>query len=80
MPATSGGSHSFSAFASMLTAAVISKFVWQHTPSFVEVSRRVGSVLVAATGVAFSPRFAGTLLIATALSFVWGVCYHVARH
>lgn len=80
MPVKSGGSHSFSAFASMLVATVISKFVWNHTPSFVEVSKFVGELLVTVTGVEFSPQLSGQILIATALAFLWGVFYHVGRH
>jgi hypothetical protein len=80
MALTSGGSHSFSAFASMIVATVISKYVWNHTPSFVEVSNLVGDLLVAATGVELAPQTAGSLLIASGLAFVWGVLYHVTRH
>jgi len=80
MALTSGGSHSFSAFASMIVATVISKYVWNHTPSFVEVSNLTGDLLVAATGVELAPQTAGSLLIASGLAFVWGVLYHVTRH
>ncbi|WP_135851124.1 hypothetical protein [Halorussus salinus] len=80
MALTSGGSHSFSAFASMIVATVISKYVWNHTPSFVEVSNLAGDLLVATTGVELAPQTAGSLLIASGLAFVWGVLYHVTRH
>jgi hypothetical protein len=80
MALTSGGSHSFSAFASMLVATVISKYVWNQTPSFVEASTFVGDTFVLLTGVELAPRTAGSLLIASGLAFVWGVLYHVTRH
>lgn len=80
MALTSGGSHSFSAFASMVVATVISKYVWNQTPSFVEVSKLVGDAIVVVTGVQLAPKTAGSILIASSLAFVWGVLYHVTRH
>lgn len=80
MPVKSGGSHSFSAFASMLVAAVISNYVSEAVPSFAEASRAAREVLVTVAGVEFAPGFVGQVLIASGLAFVWGVLYHVSRH
>ncbi|WP_132059396.1 hypothetical protein [Halorussus amylolyticus] len=80
MPVKSGGSHSFSAFGSMVVAAIISKYVWEAAPSFARMSRLAGDVLVTTTGVEFAPEFVGQVFIATGLAFVWGVLYHVSRH
>lgn len=80
MAITSGTSHSFSAFASMVVATIISKYVWNQTPSFVDASNLVGDAIVTVTGVQLAPQTAGSLLIASGLAFVWGVLYHITRH
>ncbi|WP_115865541.1 hypothetical protein [Halorussus litoreus] len=80
MPAKTGGSHSFAAFASMIVATVISKYVWQVAPPFARVSEMAGELLLDVTGVVYPPQFVGSLIIASGLAFVWGVLYHVTRH
>ena len=80
MPATTGGSHSFAAFTSMIVGTVISKYVWNAAPPFAKASETAGELLLDVTGVAYSPQFVGSLFLASGLAFVWGVLYHLARH
>lgn len=80
MPAKTGGSHSFAAFASMIVATVISKYVWEIAPPFARVSEAAGELLFDVTGVAYAPEFVGSLIIASGLAFVWGTLYHITRH
>lgn len=80
MPAKTGGSHSFAAFASMIVGTVISRYIWETIPSFARLSENVGSLLLSVTGVTYSAQFVGGLLIASVLAFAWGVLYHLKRH
>jgi len=44
------------------------------------VAATVGTLLTRVTGVRFSRDLVGTMAVMIALSFVWGVVYHVSRH
>jgi hypothetical protein len=80
MPATTGGSHAFAAFASMIVGTILSKYVWTYTPPLAEAAAVVGVFLTRVSGAPFSRELAGAMVVMIALSFVWGVIYHVARH
>ena len=80
MPARSGASHALASFTTILLGAVISNFLNAHSALLRELSALVGRFATTTTGVAVSDTTAGLLVIATALSFVWGVAYHVTRH
>jgi len=80
MPAKTGGSHAFAALASMVVGTILSKYVWNHTPPLADAATAVGTLLTRATGTAFSRDLVGTMVVMVALSFVWGVIYHVSRH
>ena len=79
MPAKTGGSHALAAFVSMVVGTVLSKYIWTYTPPLAKVGAAVGDGLRAVTGVGLSHQQAGALVVVLALSFAWGVVYHVAR-
>jgi hypothetical protein len=80
MPAKTGGSHAFAALASMIVGTILSKYVWNHTPPLADAATTAGTLLTRATGTVFSRDLVGTMAVMVALSFVWGVIYHVSRH
>jgi len=82
MPATTGASHGFAAFATLLVGTVFSKYVWSITPPIGELSLLVIRQVRSATGASIpvTEQFAGALVVMVGLSFVWGVVYHVGRH
>ncbi|WP_323675617.1 hypothetical protein [Halorubellus sp. PRR65] len=81
MPATTGASHGFAAFATLLIGTMFSKFVWEILPPLGELSLLVvETVRQFGVGVPASRQFAGTLVVMVGLSFLWGVVYHVGRH
>jgi hypothetical protein len=64
----------------MVVGTILSKYVWNHTPPLADAATAVGTLLTRATGTAFSRDLVGTMVVMVALSFVWGVIYHVSRH
>jgi len=51
-----------------------------HTPPLADAATTAGTLLTRATGTVFSRDLVGTMAVMVALSFVWGVIYHVSRH
>jgi hypothetical protein len=80
MPAKTGVSHSLAAFASLVVGSVVSKYVWTYAPSLAEAGAVTGRYVAAAFGAPFSRDLAGGLVVVLALSFAWGVLYHLGRH
>jgi len=80
MPAKSGASHGLAAFTTIILGAMISNFLNAHSQILREFSSVVGGIATAVTGVDLSNTLAGLLVVATVLSFLWGVAYHLARH
>lgn len=82
MPATSGASHGFAAFVTLLIGTVLSKFVWDLLPPLGRLSLAVMETIQSVTGadVPVSEQFAGAVVVMLVLSFAWGVVYHVGRH
>jgi hypothetical protein len=82
MPASSGASHGLSAFVTLVIGAMLSKYVWQLVPSLGEVSLLAIVTIRSLTGaeIPVSEQIAGMVVVMIALSFVWGVVYHVGRH
>lgn len=82
MPATSGMSHGFAAFASLIIGTILSKFVWDFLPPLGELSlfliRETRSITGASIPV--NEQFAGSVVVMVGLSFLWGVIYHFSRH
>lgn len=82
MPATSGASHGFAAFVTLIIGTILSKFVWDLVPPLGQLSLFVVSTLQSITGadIPTSEQFAGTVFVMIVLSFLWGVVYHLGRH
>jgi hypothetical protein len=82
MPASSGASHGLSAFITLIIGAMLSKYVWQLAPPIGEVSLLAIGVVRSLTGAAIpvNEQIAGMVVVMVALSFVWGIVYHVGRH
>lgn len=82
MPAKTGASHGIAAFATLLVGTMFSKFVWEIVPPVGELSLMAMAFLNAQVGldVPTSERFAGTVVVMAALSFLWGVFYHLGRY
>lgn len=82
MPAKTGASHGFAAFATLLVGTMLSKFVWDLLPPLGEISLLTMEFLNEQVGidVPTSEQFAGTIVVMVVLSFAWGVVYHFGRH
>ncbi len=82
MPAASGASHGLSAFVTLLIGTIFSKFVWDLAPPVGEVALQTITFIQSTTGtdIPANEQFAGTVVVMIALSFAWGVIYHVRRH
>lgn len=82
MPATTGASHGFAAFATLIIGTVLSKFVWEVLPPLGQLSLTVIEFVQRTTGAGIptSKQFAGALIVMIVLSFFWGVIYYVGRH
>lgn len=77
-----GASHGFAAFATLLIGSVVSKFVWAVLPPVAEISLMAMNFLDGQVwlDVPTSEQFAGTIVVMVALSFLWGVVYHLGRN
>ena len=82
MPAKTGGSHAFASPVSLLVGTMLSNYLWQVAPSLGEASVAVMRLVRDATGasVPVSDQFAGSVVVMVALSFAWGLVYHLGRH
>jgi len=80
MPAKTGTSHALAAFVSLVVGSMLSKYVWTYTPPLAEAGAAIGRLLAPLLGTPLSREVAGGLLLVLALSFVWGVVYHLGRH
>lgn len=82
MPASSGASHGFAAFGSLIIGAVLSKYVWELVPPVGELSLITIQTIQSTTGadIPTNEQFAGAVVVMMGLSFLWGVIYHVGRH
>lgn len=68
------------AFVSMVVGAVLSKYIWEYLPPLAAVGESVSGTLRTTVGVPLPNPFSGSLIVILALSFLWGVVYHVVRH
>lgn len=80
MPAKSGFSHAFAAFASIIIGSFLSNYLAAHESVLTNMTQTAGRWLTATIGVPASSTVVGMLLVSSILAFVWGVAYHVARH
>ncbi|MFB6136031.1 MAG: hypothetical protein ABEJ04_04660 [Halobacteriaceae archaeon] len=80
MPVKSGASHAVASFLSIIVGSLLSTYLSAHSGTLRWVTAFVGEHLGSALGVPVSNTLAGIAVVATALSFVWGVAYHFSRH
>jgi len=82
MPATTGGSHAFASFVTLILGTLLSKYIWDLVPPLGEVSMLAITLISDLTGapIPTSEEFAGTVVVMVAISFLWGVVYHLGRH
>ncbi|GAA0668537.1 hypothetical protein ACFQDG_02055 [Natronoarchaeum mannanilyticum] len=82
MATTSGLSHGFSAFGTLIVGTLLSKFIWDIVPPLGELSLLTIELIRSTTGAELpaNEQFAGTLVVMVGLSFAWGIIYHVGRH
>lgn len=80
MPVKTGTSHALAAFVSLIVGSMLSKYVWAYTPPLAEAGATVGRLLEPLIGAPLSREVAGGLVLFLALSFLWGVVYHLGRH
>jgi hypothetical protein len=82
MPASSGASHGFASFVSLIIGAIMSKYIWQIAPSIGEVSLVTIQAIQSISGVDLptTEQFSGAIVVMFGLSFLWGIIYHISRH
>jgi hypothetical protein len=80
VPAKTGLSHSLGYLVSVVVGGLLVQHVLAYVPSSRRVSRAAGALLATVTDVPVSEEVAGMLLVATLLTGVWGVGYHLYRH
>jgi hypothetical protein len=80
MPAKTGASHSFGYLVSVLVGGLLVEHVLTYVPSSRRASRAAGELLTTVTDVPVSEEVAGMLLVATVLTGIWGVGFHLYRH
>jgi len=80
MPAKTGTSHALASFVSLIVGSMLSKYVWTYAPPLAEAGVAVGRLLDPLIGTPLSREVSGGIVLVLALSFVWGVVYHLGRH
>lgn len=82
MPAKTGASHGLAALLTFLVGSMLSNVVWNMIPPIGRLSLLVIETLQSITGVYIqaNEQTAGTLVIMSFLSILWGVGYHLQRH
>jgi len=82
MPAKTGGSHAFASFVTLVVGTMLSKYIWNLAPPLGEIALLAITGIRTLTGAPLpvNEEFAGTVVVMVAISFVWGVVYHLGRH
>ncbi|QLC35561.1 hypothetical protein EFA46_015135 (plasmid) [Halarchaeum sp. CBA1220] len=76
MPLRSGLSHAASGFTSLVASAYLSA----HSAVLMNATRAIGRTVLTVAPLGLSAYVTGLLVVAAAVSFVWGVAYHLRRH
>ena len=79
MPAKTGASHAVASFTTILLGAFISNYLSTHSAVLWGVTNAAGETVTSLVGLDLPKVMTGVLVIATGLSFVWGVAYHFSR-
>jgi len=80
MPAKSGGSHAFSSAVSVVLTLVLAGYIDTHSEAVAGITECVGLFVTEMLGIPMPEEVAGMLVVIAAISFVWGIVYHYARH
>ena len=78
MPLRTGVSHAGAALSSLLLSVTIATYVEQYA-LVGAVTSRAGALAAAAFCGAVSADYVGALVVSAALSFLWGIAYHLRR-
>ncbi len=78
MPAKTGLSHAGAAFVSVLLGLTIEAYI-ERMALVESITDHAGRIVAVASDGSIDPGLGGPLIVATSLSFVWGVCYHAGR-
>jgi hypothetical protein len=79
MPAKTGASHAVASFVTIILGAFISNYLSTHSSVLWGLTRSAGGTVTSLVGLDLPEVMTGIVVIATALSFVWGVAYHYSR-
>lgn len=78
MPAKTGLSHAGAVFVTVLLGLTIEAYV-ERLGLVESVTDHAGQFVTVISGGSIDPSLGGPLIVATGLSFVWGVFYHAGR-
>jgi hypothetical protein len=79
MPVKSGLSHGLAAFLSIIIGSLLSTYLNTHSSFIRDSTEVVGRQLAGFLSVQVPAFVGGVVVIATFLSFGWGVAYHFSR-
>jgi membrane protease YdiL (CAAX protease family) len=80
MPAKTGASHAIASFITIILGAFISNYLSTHSGVLWGLTHAAGGAVASLVGLDLPEVMTGVLVVATILSFLWGVAYHYQRH
>jgi hypothetical protein len=80
MPAKTGASHAVASFVTIIIGAFLSNYLSTHSSVLWGLTRRAGDAVTSLLGIRLPEVMIGIVVIATVLSFLWGIAYHYSRH
>lgn len=79
MPAKTGASHAIASFTTIILGAFISNYLSTHSEVLWGLTHTAGDTVTSLVGLDLPEVMTGILVIASLLSFLWGVAYHFSR-
>ena len=80
MPAKTGASHAIASFTTIILGAFISNYLSTHSSVLWGLTHRAGDMVTSLVGLDLPEVMTGILVVASILSFLWGIAYHFSRH
>lgn len=80
MPAKTGASHAVASFTTIILGALISNYLSTHSELLWGLTHTAGETVTTLVGLHLPETLTGILVIASILSFLWGIAYHFSRH
>lgn len=80
MPAKTGASHAIASFTTIILGAFISNYLSTHSSVLWGLTHSAGETVTSLFGLDIPEVMTGILVIASLLSFLWGLAYHFSRH